>query len=259
MGKVMHGDAPTLFLHGGPGGCAAFERAHFGRSLPIHWWDQPRSVVLYPSPFGALVGAAEAELRLLAQRGGGPVDVVAHGFGATLALGLAARMPSALGRVVLLAPVADVGAAFVRFAMSLDAGGNDAGFVTAALAAFRERPDFARFGLLVDAVVRARSAAAMVPAQRRHRARAPCRGMFDRGVFDAVVGDAWLRPLPLLPEHGVALAASVHVVLGAADPMLDVDIESRRWAALCPAARFSVVPGGHFVHLDAPLSAWWPP
>ncbi|MDS0796272.1 alpha/beta hydrolase, partial [Burkholderia pseudomultivorans] len=206
----MHGDAPTLFLHGGPGGCAAFERAHFGRSLPIHWWDQPRSVVLYPSPFGALVGAAEAELRLLAQRGGGPVDVVAHAFGATLALGLAARMPDALGRVVLLAPVADVGAAFVRLAMSLDAGGNDAGFVTAALAAFRERPDFARFSLLVDAIVRARSAVAMVPAQWRHRARAPCRGMFDRDGFDAGVGAAGSRPLPL-PSPPPAAARSAGV------------------------------------------------
>ncbi|WP_322046442.1 alpha/beta hydrolase [Paraburkholderia sp. J67] len=252
----MYGDAPTLFLHGGPGGSAAFERAHYGRSLPIHWWDQPRSVVLYPSPFSALVGAAQAEVRLLAQRGSGPVDVVAHAFGATLALALAERMPDVLGTIVLLAPIHDVGAACVRFAMSLNMSADDAMHLTTALAAFQERPELARLRVLVDEIERVLALPFMAPVQWCHDPRMSRRSAFDRDVFDAVIGDAWSRALPATVPH---VAQRVRVVVGAADPMLDIDAERRRRATLCPAARFRVVPCGHFIHLTAPPSVWWPP
>lgn len=255
-GKTMHGDARTLFLHGGPGGCALAERAMYGRSLPVHWWDQPRSVALYPSPFDALVGAAEAEIRLLAQLSEHPVDVVAHAFGAQLALGLAERMPDRLGRLVLLAPIGDLGAAFVRLATHLIAHGGGAARLTAAVESFVTRPDFARFVRLVDEIERVPSGAALFRA-RLPGARTAVRGnAFDRRVFDAVVADAWPTSPPM---RGVDVAGGVRVVFGAGDPMLDVDAELRRWATWCPAAGFCVVPSGHFVHLETPAAVWWPP
>ena len=40
-----------LFLHGGPGLHAAVERAWFGDSLPVLWWDQPAVAADDPAPF----------------------------------------------------------------------------------------------------------------------------------------------------------------------------------------------------------------
>nr|WP_057924993.1 alpha/beta hydrolase [Burkholderia ambifaria] len=252
----MHGDARTLFLHGGPGGSALAERAMYGRSLPIHWWDQPRSVALYPRPFGALAGAAEAELRLVAQRSGAPVDVVAHAFGAQLALDLAARMPDRLGRLVLLAPIGDLGAAFVRLASAVVAHEHGEARLSAAMQSFLARPDFARFACLVDEIERVPAGAALLRGSAPGARPDTRAAAFDRQVFDAVVADAWPTS-PRLPRVGVA--GGVRVIFGDRDPLLDIDTEIRRWTAWCPAACVRVVPSGHFVQLETPATVWWSP
>lgn len=47
----------ALFLHGGQGRNAELQRRRFGRTLPVHWWDQP-PVETSSRPYEHLVAAA---------------------------------------------------------------------------------------------------------------------------------------------------------------------------------------------------------
>ena len=55
----------TLFLHGS-GFHGAIERAWFGDSLPVLWWDQPAIAADDPAPFQTLVGHAVKQIQVLA-------------------------------------------------------------------------------------------------------------------------------------------------------------------------------------------------
>lgn len=105
--------AATLVLHGGPGLDHTYMRP---------WFDDLRDVtrVLYvdlrghgrssppPDGEGYTIQAAADDLALMIEREGiGPADVIAHDFGATVALSLAARHQGAVRRMVLIAPLRD--------------------------------------------------------------------------------------------------------------------------------------------------------
>jgi pimeloyl-ACP methyl ester carboxylesterase len=101
-------DAPMtiLFLHGGPGRDAAAERAWFGASIPVDWWDQP-SVAGLERPFRALCDAAQGRLEHWHAASGAPVPLLAHSFGAAIAHALYLRRPELISQLVLLTPVFD--------------------------------------------------------------------------------------------------------------------------------------------------------
>lgn len=142
----------TLFLHGGPGLSSIAERELYGRTLPIHWWDQPRSVVLFSHPFAALVDAAVDEVRTLAELQGQPVDVIAHSFGAHLALHLVTRTPRYVRKLWLIAPVYDLGDAFVRLGTRLLEIAPTSAPLLAALEEFKASSDHLRFARLASQV-----------------------------------------------------------------------------------------------------------
>lgn len=105
--------AATLIVHGGPGLDSTYMRP---------WFDELRDVtrVLYvdlrghgrssppPDGDGYTINAAADDLAMLIERdSAAPADVIAHDFGATVAMSLAARHPGLVRRLVLIAPLRD--------------------------------------------------------------------------------------------------------------------------------------------------------
>ncbi|CAB3727934.1 hypothetical protein LMG22037_05323 [Paraburkholderia phenoliruptrix] len=256
----MDSDAPTLFLHGGPGLSAIAERALYGRALPIYWWDQPRSVVLFANPFAALVDAAQEEFERLARVYSQPVNIVAHSFGAHLALRLAMRLPNRLGKILLLAPVFDIGDAFIRFASRLGLEDQSYGPLLVALDEFRRSSDGSRFAKAVAPMAGIANFIDLCwspGAGERRRWYVDLvthQPLVDLNAFEVVVKDFWLEAPILMSTTAVD---SVHLVLGKGDPFTDIDSESRIWTAFFPNAVSHVVDSGHFVHLEKAADVWW--
>jgi len=143
--------ATTLFLHGGPGLSAVVERELYGDSLDVHWWDQPHFEVLFARPYQALLN----DTVLLAKRlaGNGTVNLLAHSFGARIALDVARRMSNRIGAVTLIAPTFDVTDGLARLAEHLAPGApNPTRLLAAASRAKLPGATFAEVWLLVEAV-----------------------------------------------------------------------------------------------------------
>jgi pimeloyl-ACP methyl ester carboxylesterase len=105
--------AATLVLHGGPGLDHTYLRPYFDglrdvtRVLYVDLRGHGRSGAP-PESTGYTITAAADDLALVSEREGmTSVDVIAHDFGATVALALAARHPSLVRRMVLIAPLRD--------------------------------------------------------------------------------------------------------------------------------------------------------
>ncbi|WP_167760284.1 alpha/beta fold hydrolase [Paraburkholderia pallida] len=257
----MNAPLSTLFLHGGPGLSSIAERDLYGHTLPIHWWDQPRSVVLFARPFGALVEAAEDEIRMLADTTGGPIDLLAHSFGAHLALRLIARVPAHVGKLWLLAPVYDIGDAFVRLATRLLTLSPASEPLLAALAEFKATSDYARFARLAVQVTSFANlfelywGAGANTRRRWYLDLLARQNLVDPSAFEVIVRDFWADPVP--PLDPVAGAQKVQLVFGREDPLVDLDAERHTWMQLFPHAQYVELDTGHFVHLEAPASRWW--
>ncbi len=249
------------FLHGGPGLCCQAERILYDTSLPIHWWDQPRSVALLARPYCDLVEFVMDELQRIAVAA--PVHVIAHSFGAVLALEAVRRAPEKIRSLTLLAPVHDVGATFVQVAAALmpsrspqqapilaqarDACLARAGDVHALLAlgrAIMAHADFldVYWGPAADA-----RRDWFYALMREH-------ALFDLAVFEAVVRDHVHSERRPPPEHGSDLP--VRVVLGRFDAAFDGRVELPYWESCFPGARIHTVPAGHMVHLELAPATW---
>ncbi|WP_322060989.1 alpha/beta hydrolase [Paraburkholderia sp. J63] len=257
----MNSPLSTLFLHGGPGLSSIAERDLYGHTLPIHWWDQPRSVVLFARPFDALIEAAEDEIRMLADTTGRPVDLIAHSFGAHLALRLVARVPAHVGKLFLLAPVYDIGDAFVRLATRLLALSPSSEPLLAALEEFKATSDYARFARLAVQVTSFANlfelywSAGSATRQRWYLDLLARQSVVDPSAFEVIVRDFWADPLPLLePVPGIQ---KVQLVFGREDPLINLATERRIWMQLFPHAQSIELDTGHFIHLEAPASHWW--
>src|ERR1035441_6624743 len=110
----------SLFLHYGPGGNAAMERAWF--TGPSHantdFWDQP---ILSgdQAKYANLLKACEKKFDETYSASGQPVNIAGHSFGCTLALSLYARNPQKIKSLKLLAPMADIPVGFYNLAKRL--------------------------------------------------------------------------------------------------------------------------------------------
>ena len=140
----------TLFLHGGPGLHCAVERAWFGDTLPILWWDQP-GVAGEPDPFRALVAHAGRQLEAMAESTGGQVNLIAHSFGGQIAAVLAREYPGLIRRITLLGSPPTPLHAFFNFARRLLENGYERPGLKDALAAAKEICDENRFAALIQA------------------------------------------------------------------------------------------------------------
>lgn len=253
---------PNLFLHGGPGLSCGAERARYGAQLPIHWWDQPRGVVMFAHPFGELVEMATDTVSECAQQCGQPVGLVAHSFGAQLALHVASRIPEQLYAVTLLAPVFDIVDALARVARCVLERRADAAGLQRALRLLAQQPSSRDgFWLLVDELMAtpdflrvyfsdeaANEYAAFVDLMSREP-------LMDAAAFRALVQDSW--DLPTI--HGsIALACPVDLVFGKYDVLSNSSDEEAVWLRYFTHARSRHLDAGHFIHLERAPDEWWP-
>ncbi|TDV08121.1 alpha/beta fold hydrolase [Paraburkholderia caballeronis] len=257
----MTRNAPALFVHGGPGMCSIAERERYGDTLPVHWWDQPRAVAQQANPFAALVDATEAELRRLARQHACKLRVLAHSFGSHVALRLAARAPELIDELVLLAPVHDIGAAFVRLSGRLLTANPSNEPLRQAADDFERERTFERFGQLAGQVSAFPNFmdlywSANADARRRWYAGLLAdRPLIDVNAFAAILQSYWEAEPPRDRQAG---GVPTRIVFGDADPLVDVEEERRAWSSLLNVTGSVALRSGHFVHLEHEPAVWWP-
>lgn len=258
----MTSATPTLFLHGGPGLSAIGERLVHGTSLPIDWWDQPRTVTAAPRPFYALVeAAAERAAAMAASSAGGKVHLVGHSFGAVLAHRLSLRMPERIAAITLLAPTHDLADVFVRLASHVTQFVNDPAPLDEAIARLLAAPrDFAAAQALFGLVFTVPDflTAYWSPWADDRRAwfgdlmkKEP---VFDGAAFDAIAGDAWAD---LGPRAVSGFAGPIDIVYGDADVLVDAPASLPIWQGAFRQVTSRVVHAGHMIQLESPAAAWW--
>jgi pimeloyl-ACP methyl ester carboxylesterase len=246
----------ALFLHWGPGSHAAVERAWFGDSLPIRWWDQPRIAL------EGLFDAAEAELRRLSDEQGGAVGLVAHSFGGQLALELSFRAPERIRSIELLGSSEWTGRAFLNLARQLARRHpSGAPALEAAAAAGERKLDAAGFGTLAAAIAAVPDfmlhywGPASVAARDRYlEALAHCPPPMDLGSFMEVMG-AFVERTPRAGES--PFRGPVRFLAGTHDPLVDLDRENAAWRARFPQLECATADCGHFVQFETPASLWY--
>ncbi|MGF6289657.1 alpha/beta fold hydrolase [Paraburkholderia youngii] len=256
----MVNNAPVLFLHGGPGLSAIAERELYGHTMPVHWWDQPRSVVLYADAFSALMEAAEDELKALSERAGAPVNLLAHSFGTHLALRLASSFPGLVNEVTLPAPVRDLGDAFIRTGERLRSLYPEAAPLVDALEDFRRERDYELFAKLAAQITSFANFIDVYWAKAANARRCwyidllAHYPVLDANAFEVLVKSFWAHATP---TYGDVLAP-VHIVSGALDCLVDAQAEAQSWKNQLDCASCQIIDCGHFVHLEQPPSVWWP-
>jgi pimeloyl-ACP methyl ester carboxylesterase len=217
--------------------------------------------MLFANPFNELVDLAEDELLRMTDRRRRPVRLLAHSFGAMLALHLAMRQPEAIDALDLLAPVSHVGRAFARLALRLC---EERGADRDRLLAARERylaasSDPAAFGDLTQTILATPNfidvywAPASADERNAFKSLLERGGLFDVATFDAVAGD-YLH-VPQL-QAITRVRGRVRIVLGRYDPLIDPDAEASIWRGYFPTATTHLLEVGHFVQLEADPPAW---
>ena len=258
----------TLFLHGGPGLHAAVERAWFGNSLPVLWWDQPAIATDDPTPFHTLAGHAARQLQTLADSSGQQVDLVAHSYGCLIAAALASKHPALIRRITLLGCLSlNPFHPFLYLGHKLLEAGYERPGLQDAMRAAQESPDESRFTALIQAcfpdpaIPDIYFGPGSVAAKDRYLALASAAPPIDVPTFFAVMFDRLRAPpqprAEACPEHRRRrFDGEVTAILGKHDP-LHVEESSEKWREIFPQAQFKVMDAGHFLHLELPPEVWF--
>jgi pimeloyl-ACP methyl ester carboxylesterase len=251
---------PGLFLHGGPGLSAISERIAYSKTLPISWWDQPRSVTTSHHPFRALVEAARE--KALAVAADGQIHLVGHSFGAVLAHRLSLQIPERIASLTLLAPAADLADVFIRLAAFVTTIVEDPVPLTLASARLQvERRDFAAAREMLDIIF---SVPQFLDAYWSPWARAKQElyatlmqnePVFDPATFFAVAADAWRE---LGPPAASAFAGPVEIVYGSADVLVDSAATLPMWQSAFRHVTSRTVRSGHMIQLECVPEEWCP-
>jgi len=254
----------VLFLHGGPGLNAGIERAWFQRRLPIHWWDQPVVLPGSTDPLGQLVAASQNQVRRMADAAGGPVSLVAHSFGAQIAIALAREIPSLIQCITLLGCAPTPFQPIFRLCRKL--------------LKTQASPTLEASLANAEADLNSHHFKAMVLAAATHPAYLPVHFGSDsntvRDLFMAPFASGRLMNLETFltvmndllgtPQQAQNQAQNerfdgeVRLVLGCQDPLLDRDEDIAAWRRVFPQLQHQVVDCGHFVHLELGPEVWWP-
>ena len=255
----------VLFLHWGPGGNCGIER-HFGRCGGWQLWDQPRVPELSTAhALSDLEQTAVAQVRTTARDSlEKQVDLVAHSFGAQLALYLMAHHPDLIGDVTLLAPSVSASGAIVSLARHLS----------------RSRPGMSRLDQLADRYLQTLEPQDFWAMASEIQSRCPdsiveywgaasktesgcmARALgylgahsdaLDMGTFGAIMTESLERTRAGRTLSAAELAGfkgRIHIILGREDVLAPVGAEARKWSALLPGAEMTFVESGHFPHLE---------
>ncbi|WP_181321979.1 alpha/beta fold hydrolase [Trinickia symbiotica] len=230
--------------------------------MPVEWWEQPRGVVLFARPFGELVEMATDVLAERARQCGRLVSLIAHSFGAHIALRVAARAPQHIHSLTLLAPVFNVIDGLVRVARSVVERLPHAASLAHALDLLAAQPHNRDcFWLLVDELMATPDflrvyfsdrADALYTGFSSLMAREP---LFDPSAFRTILQDSWETTAPDSPKR---LECPVDIVFGSQDVLTDPASEGPVWTGYFPHARICCVDAGHFVHLELQPDEWLP-
>lgn len=256
----MLSTVPSLFLHGGPGLSAIAERIAYGKTLPISWWDQPRSVTASDRPFDTLVEAAREEA--LAVAANGQVHLIGHSFGAVLAHRLSLCMPERIASLTLLAPAAELAdvvirlAAFVRTIME-----GPAPLSVAGARLQGEHRDFAAAREMLDIIF---SVPQFLDAywspwarakQESYAALMQSQPVFDPGAFFAIAADAWSE---LGPPAVSAFDGPVDIIYGSADVLVDSAATLPMWQSAFKHVTSRTLRSGHMIQFECAPEDWLP-
>jgi pimeloyl-ACP methyl ester carboxylesterase len=251
---------PTLFLHGGPGLSAIPERELYGDKLPICWWDQPRSVVRVAHPFKGLVDAAEEQARRLTQESHEKVDLLAHSFGAVIALYLASRIPEKIASITLLAPTYDLVDVFIRIGQVVAKIADTPEGLQKAVSELIANPgDFSRFWqtalelLAVPRFIETYWSSHAMDKRLWFTELMESQPLFDVAAFEAIVKDYWeLPPLPTIR----GFTGPVKLIFGDVDPCVEPAKAIQTWSHYFPGATYNTLRSGHFVQLECRPEEW---
>lgn len=244
----------ALYLHGGPGLNCVVERAWFGNSGGVLWWDQPRFAADAGNAYQATLDAAADILAKLHARQGGPIHVIGWSFGARLALDLLHRAPEAISTLTLLAPTLCLETAFARIAAYLAANKTDV-----------PAPHFSFTGNHEDFMQRVMSILSIpdlfshywAPASKalfhRHCAEITSADWFDLDTFTAVSREVIKRPLAALSPKQ---ANRIRIFAGRHDPYFGPEADIDLWKKLFPQASIRIVDSGHMLPLEIPAAEW---
>lgn len=244
---------PTaLYLHGGPGLNCAVERAWFGDSGGVLWWDQPRFAADSANAYQATLDAAAEKLADLHARQGVPIHVIGWSFGARLALDLAHRAPEAIGSLTLLAPSLCLETAFAHLAANLAARG--AGISLPRSPHTGNHEDFMQRVMSILAIPELFSyywAPASTALFQRHHADTAGNDWFDLDTFTAISREVIRRPITALATDHV-----IRILAGRHDPYFDPETDIELWKRIFPQASVRIVDSGHMVPVEIPTVEW---
>ncbi|WP_322059284.1 alpha/beta hydrolase [Paraburkholderia sp. J63] len=254
--------ATTLFLHGGPGLSAIVERELYGESLPLVWWDQPRTEVLFARPYQALLDDVVFKVEMLASQGGGTIDLVTHSFGAHLALHLAMVMPERLGAITLVAPVFDIADALMRLGeRAASVSENPAGLLRAIALNRAQKNSFNALWTLFERICQVPGFLDMYWGPDAVERRQWFNALIEREAwldFNAchVILKDFMETTPLRVQTTVR--GPVNIVFGLHDVLVDPRREAQTWSRYFQNVTIQWLNAGHFVHLECPPELWLP-
>lgn len=252
---------PTaLYLHGGPGLNCAVERAWFGASHLVLWWDQPRFPADAENAYQATLDAAAEKLDELHARHGKPVHVIGWSFGARLALDLAHRAPQAIGTLTLLAPSLCLETAFDRMASYLAAKGTgipapDSPAASSEIRSWNHQ-DFMQRVISILSIPDLFShywAPTSGARFARHCEETAGTDWFNLDTFTAVSSDIIKRPITPLP---VGQITRIRIFAGRYDPYFDPNTDIDLWKTIFPEASIRLEDSGHMLPLETPVAEW---
>lgn len=253
--------ASYLFLHGGPAMSAIAERAWYGDSLPVDWWDQPRSAASAPAPYHALADAARGRLHAASDASGGKIALLAHSFGAQIALDLVETDAQRIASLTLLAPAHDMRYVWLALAKLLQEDTPIAALQEAAARFARDTADETAMSALWYALAAIPTlfdcywAAASHGQMARHRQLlAGYPDAFDLGAFASILTGYLQRDARRGNAAPVPAALPAQIWYGSEDRIVDSAAGRRYWAARFPGAEVGILPCGHFIQFEQPLA-----
>jgi len=247
---------PTFFLHGGPGLNAGVERAWFGDSLPVDWWDQPPTANA-ASPFEVLVQACIERIHELATTRVTPVKILAHSFGGQLAIALAERIPHLIESMTLLACSPSLAAAILRMGSRLSADQpDDLELLRALPPSSRIEPTLSDLMSIIGAWSAYWPVAWFGPSSAHtigHFLSLSEAMRFDASTFAAVLAESLSHAR--IPKP-VAFTGPVRLFVGSHDRMICPTEDEAHWRHVFPQLQYAVVNCGHMVHFEIDSLVW---
>lgn len=249
-------NTPTvLYLQGGPGLNCAVERAWFGDTYPVLWWDQPRFPADAENAYQATLDAATEKLAEFVARRGKPIHVIGWSFGARLGLDLAHRAPDAIGTLTLLSPTFCLETAFARLHTYLAFKGN-ADLPQPPSASTGNHSSFMQLVITILTTPNVFSHY-WAPSSRRkferHSSEAACTDWFDLPTFTAVSRELIQRPVVALPA---GQCGNIRILAGRHDPYFAPDTDIKLWKSLLPGVSIRIVDSSHMLPFETPTTEW---